>query len=260
MPPSGWQPLPRSEPAAGRHPPLVRGRVGARVALLAHEPEDRPARRREEPARLLDRRRVDPVLGVAEAHARRAAGVDQRVGRGEGRAEHLGAGRRRIAEEPRERLLDDDVLPRPRGLEAEGGVDGVRARRGPRRRPPGRRGSAGRRRPPARRRTPRRRPAPAPAGGPSPSGARRRSPGRAGRPRRGSAPRTPPPPAPRAPAAAHPPSPLLAPVRLDFQTRGQALTLVMSRSRRPGPGGFPCRRHLVGETHQSQGLTPGLEV
>ena len=112
--------------ATGRQPALVRRGMRSRVALLSDETQNGAAPRREQPARLLDRRRIHPVLGVAEAHARRAAGVDQLVGRRKGCPEHLGTRRRRITEEPGERLLDDDVLPRPRGVERERGVDGVR--------------------------------------------------------------------------------------------------------------------------------------
>jgi hypothetical protein len=122
----GMASLAEERPAAGRRPPLVRGGVRPRVALLSRQAQDGPGARRQEAARFLDRRRVDPVLRVAEAHAGRAAGLDQRVGGRQGAAEHLGARRRRLAEEPRERLLDDQVLLRPGGLEPEGGVDGVR--------------------------------------------------------------------------------------------------------------------------------------
>ena len=81
--------------AAARHPALVHRRMGAGVALLADQAEDRAARRREEPARLLDRRRVHPVLGVAETDPGFAAGVDaarrrRRAPRGASRARGVG--------------------------------------------------------------------------------------------------------------------------------------------------------------------------
>src|SRR5262249_10848275 len=105
--------------AAGGQPALVRRRMGAGVALLADHAQDGAAAGDGEASRLLDRRGVDPVLRVAKAHLCGAAGFDQSVGGGERRPEHLRARRRRIPEEPGEGLLDDDVLPGPRSLEAE---------------------------------------------------------------------------------------------------------------------------------------------
>ena len=211
-PPSGWQPLPMSEPPPAGHPALVRRRVRARVALLADHPQDR-ARPRPRGAGAPSGSAARRPSSPRSRAARRPPGRRRAARRPwPARARSISArGRRGRAEEAGERLLDDDVLARPRGVDRREARGRRSGRRGPRRRPPGRRAPAGRRRRRARRRTPRRTPGPARAAAPSPSGARRRPRGRGGTPRRGSAPRTPPPPLPRAPAAAPAPSPLLGP-------------------------------------------------
>ena len=112
--------------AAAGLPALVDRRMGAGMALLADEAEDRPAGGCEQAARLLDRRGIDPVLGVAQAHPGIATRPEHAVRRRQRLPPHLGARRGRGAEEAGEGLLHDHVLAGPGGLHRQRRVEMVR--------------------------------------------------------------------------------------------------------------------------------------
>ena len=118
-------PLADKRAAPGVAPDAVHGRVRAAVRLTAEHPEDLGTRLLDDLALLLDRGRVDPVLGVAKDDAPPAGRVDDAVAAGQRLPkEGFLAGRR--AKRTGKRLLDEDMLARLDRLESGRLVGGGR--------------------------------------------------------------------------------------------------------------------------------------